>query len=475
MVQHISIEQFFDSPAMVARTGYLADVFKNEVNARFFTAVEPLEALRERVGGIIGFCAKYGEQHTFLELMNRSYQNFTDAALLGKSWDQAEEAGWAPQDLYEAFVQTFSYQNDRIRDLIPYDAFANQLREHTKGESKKGFFAAIQQIVKEPLFRPQCEEPGVAGQPPRPTEESVIHYAGNRDVDGSNRRQDGSPGSYLAYIWSIGDRNIFFRSVDPSVSQRQAPFRDELIECINASEQLVKLNLAVPRGSTGSKTLGGDVLNNLCALLCLLDDGGALEMGHVRDHLFTRDSAQILYLAHKYQRHVLNLEAGSGHAASDRGIHEHTARITPECWFTLKGLLLGPGGVLHEKQQGMIIPPSRSREVTPEAQMFDGMSNAENPSTTLDSQATMTSNVPARGKGPPVLEPGTPAASRVPDRKEAILVPERLSLAGSGARPADLTAPTRGETVAVESKVTLNPVVVVGVIAVGLLLFFNRP
>ena len=397
--------------------------------------------------------------------MNKAYDNFTDAALMGKDWNMH------PEKLYAAFLQTFRYQNERIRDLIPFEPFVTKLNEHTKGEFKKGFFPAIQQIVQEPLFRPQCEDPGVSGQPPRPTEESVIHYAGNRDGD---RNQDGSAGSYLAYLWSMGRRTKFFESVDPSVNQRQAPVRDELIACINASEQLVKFNARKSRSR--NKTLGGDVLDNLCVMLCLLDDGGALEIGHVRQHLFTRDFSStdyVRFLAHKYQRHVLHLETGSGQAASDRAKHEHAARITPECWFALKGLLLGPGGILHEKaQQGMILPPSRGP--SPEAQMFDGMSNAENPSTTLDSQATMTSNVPARGKGPPVLEPATPAVSRAPDRKEAILVPERLGLAGSGARPADLTV-SRGETVAVESKVTLNPVVVVGVIAVGLLLFLNRP
>jgi len=465
MVQHISIEQFFDSPAMQERSGYLADVFKNEVTSSVFQQDDPLEALKVRVRGLIAFCTNFGDQHVFIQLMQKAYDNFTDAAL-GGSQD------WDTEKLYQAFLQTFRYQNERIRDLIPFEAFVAKLQQHTKGEFKKGFFPAIQQIVQEPLFRPQCEDPGVSGQPPRPTEESVIHYAGNRDGE---RNQDGSAGSYLAYLWSIGSRSIFFRSVDPSVSQRQAPFRDELIEAINGSEQLAKFNARKSRGR--NKTLGGDVLDNLCAMLCLLDDGGALEIGHVRQHVFTRDfgsSDFVRFLAHKYQRHVLHLEAGSGQAASDRGMHEHAARITPECWFALKGLLLGPGGVLHEKQQqGMVIPPSR--QASPDAgQRFDGMSNAENPSRTQDSQATMSSNDPARAKGLPLLEPGTPAASRAPERK-AILVPERLSLVGSGARPVDLTVPTRGETVAVETKVTLNPVVVAGVIAVGLLLFFNRP
>ena len=120
--------------------------------------------------------------------------------------------------------------------------------------------------------------------------------------DGSNQHQDGSPGSYLAYLFPLGRESQFFASEDPSVSFRRADIRGELINSINVSRRLDAF-----KASSGQDTLGGEVLDLLCALLCLLDDGGALEVGSVQKHVFTHDSVPPLFLAHKYQHRYLVL------------------------------------------------------------------------------------------------------------------------------------------------------------------------
>ena len=86
MLKHISIEQFFDSPAMRPRVGYFADIFKNEVNERVLYKQNPdadsVAGLKQRVDALLGFCKKLGSRGGFVTLMIMAYTNFTDEVLL---------------------------------------------------------------------------------------------------------------------------------------------------------------------------------------------------------------------------------------------------------------------------------------------------------------------------------------------------------------------------------------------------------
>ena len=189
--------------------------------------------------------------------------------------------------------------------------------------------------------------------------------------------------------------------------------------------------------------------------MTLLNDGGILEAEHDHQHIFDQEYTK-LDLAHKYQRHILGMEAWSEKGARDQHGHDSSAKITEECWETFRGLIKKELKVPNDTQLRSAESPPRipDRETTV---AVDGISYGNEPSTTMDDpsgrEKIRRNNLPALEPGSASPSPETPIeyddgkemTGRQPRKRkksEALESPIRfergLGLQGTGARPLNI-------------------------------------
>ena len=363
MVQHLYVEQFFDTDIIRERVGCFEHFWKNQA-ARLGEQDSIRASLETRVEFLMHFFSKHQDVPTYTKHMEELYAHFTADAFQYQTDINASEHGHI---FYQAFRSTFitSAQLDRI---ITEELFVQILERCLQSPTAENFFTVLNGIYQKAgrvsLINPRH---ATKGDHHFPNKEDAIRYAGNAGAEYDSNSQAGHPNSYLGFLHSFAVKaadshaSPFFQSTDPfgESGVRIQTFRNELIGMINDSATKIAFG-ATTDATNNILTSLETVFTTFCNLMLLLNDGGQFAK-HTATILFQHKSSMSwrVYLAHEYQKHVLGLLPNDG--PFNRYPGEYEAKLTPACWGAIRELLARelpapvPGAIPH------LEPPSRSQ------------------------------------------------------------------------------------------------------------------